>query len=580
MRSKTPNFDKSLEEYYKTLVLDERGGQWRTCRFSGEKFYVRPEDVGFYKKIGVPLPSLSPKERIRKKLSFHNSYNLFRVASAFSGKSIVSQYPSNAPYPIFEHQVWFGGEWDALEYGAPYDGSRGFFDQFKELQNKVPRPSLDVDNTNVESEYTNWSVRLKRCYLVFDAWQAEDSAYSISIDDSRECFDCFAAYNSESCADCLEGSNLFRCFFSEYSKDCLDSSFLFDCRDCNHCFMCSNLRHKSYYFLNQPLTKEEYNEKIGKMNVGNFDVLTALLKQFGEMKARAVYKENHNDKSVNSSGDYLRNCNNCHSGFYNIDAENDSYTIGGLKVRDSYDSFGGADSELIYDSHGGINCYGLKFSFNIRQSRNLEYCDLLTNCRDCFGCIGLRNKSFCILNKQFTESDYWKEMDNIKADMMKKGEYGEFFPPFVNPVPYNISVATSYKGYDDAEIAKRYGYRIEEILEPVQEAGGEVLNSSELPKDIGDVEDDILDKVIFDDKNKKHFRYIKKELDFYRRFNLPLPREHPSVRMEAMRKKFGTVALEFYDRPCMKCGKTMQSVYALERPETVYCESCYNSEVV
>lgn len=47
--SKTPNFDKALNDYFSKLELDDkggsppRGGQWRTCRFSGEKFYVRPE---------------------------------------------------------------------------------------------------------------------------------------------------------------------------------------------------------------------------------------------------------------------------------------------------------------------------------------------------------------------------------------------------------------------------------------------------------------------------------------------------------------------------------------------------------
>src|SRR3989344_5866418 len=96
--SKTPKFDQALEKYFSDLKLDERGGQWRICRFSGEKFYVRPEDIGFYKKIKVPLPTLSPKERIRRKLAFLNSYNLFKVNSAFSGKSLISQYPPTTPY--------------------------------------------------------------------------------------------------------------------------------------------------------------------------------------------------------------------------------------------------------------------------------------------------------------------------------------------------------------------------------------------------------------------------------------------------------------------------------------------------
>ena len=65
MPTKTPQFDKALGEYFAKLELDEKGGQWRICRFSGEKFYVRPEDIEFYKKMRVPFPTLSPLERRR-----------------------------------------------------------------------------------------------------------------------------------------------------------------------------------------------------------------------------------------------------------------------------------------------------------------------------------------------------------------------------------------------------------------------------------------------------------------------------------------------------------------------------------
>lgn len=578
--SKTPNFDKVLEEYYKTLILDERGGQWRVCRFSDEKFYVRPEDIEFYRKIRVPLPTLSPKERIRKKISFHNSYNLFKVNSGFSGKSIVSQYPPNAPYPIYEHQIWFGGEWDAQDFGIEYDGFRNFFEQFKELQNKVPRPSLDVDNTNSESEYTNWSVGLKRCYLVFDSWRAEDSAYSIAIDESRNCFDSFDVMRSESCRDGFQDDKLFRCFYAEYCRDCMDSSFIYDCRDCSNCFLCSNLRHKSYCFRNEQLSKEEYLKKMEKVNLGDADVLKGLIDEFSELKTKSIHRENHNEKSADSTGDYIKNSKNCRNCFYSLDSENNAYSIGGVKIRDSYDSFGGINSELIYDSHGGINSSNLKFSFNIRESRNLEYCDLLTNCRNCFGCIGLGNKSFCILNKQFTEDEYWKKIDEIKSEMMDGGMYGEFFPVSVHPIPYNISVATSYGGYDDIETAGKFGYWIEEVGSADSALAGEFVDSRDLPKDIRNVGDEILDKIIFDSVSGKRFRYIRKELDFCRRFGLALPEVHPNVRLEKLRKKYGSIALEFYDRPCMKCGKNMQSVYAPDRKEIVYCESCYNAEVV
>ena len=161
--SKTPRFDEVLDKYFTDLTLDEKGGQWRTCRFSGQKFYIRPEDIEFYKEIKVSLPTLTPNERIRRKLAFWNSYNLFKGTSALSGDKLISQYPPNTPYKIYEHQVWFGEGWDPLEYGREYDNNEKFFEQYKALQLEVPRSNLYVDNTSVNSDYTNDSFHLKNC---------------------------------------------------------------------------------------------------------------------------------------------------------------------------------------------------------------------------------------------------------------------------------------------------------------------------------------------------------------------------------------------------------------------------------
>src|SRR3989344_1241053 len=104
MISKTPKFDKALDEYFAGLKLNEKGGQWRVCRFSGEKFYVRPEDVEFYKRMRVPLPTLSPHERRRRRGAAINGYTLFKKASAFSGKKIVSIYPPSSPFKILDRK--------------------------------------------------------------------------------------------------------------------------------------------------------------------------------------------------------------------------------------------------------------------------------------------------------------------------------------------------------------------------------------------------------------------------------------------------------------------------------------------
>lgn len=579
--SKTPQFDKALDEYFSKLEIDANGGQWRTCRFSGEKFYVRPEDIAFYKCIRVPLPTLSPHERARRKLAYANIYNLFHTKSALSGKTIISTYPSSTSYKIYEHEIWNGGGWDPEEFAVEYDRDRGFFAQYHNFQRTVPRPNLFIRNS-VESNYTNYVSRVKNCYLVFDALESEDCGYCIYLDHSKNCYNSFGPVKSDICHDCVLSDNLYRAFFVEYSKDCIDSTFLYDCRDCQYCFASTNLRHKRYYFLNEQLTKEEYEKKIRDINLGDRRVVEEWKKKFSELKKKAIHKANRNERSVNCTGDHIKDSKDCHTCFFIISGENIAYSLGGNKNRDSYDLVGGNGSELSYETWG-LNAYNTKFSMNADFLRDSEYCDLCENCSDCFACIGLKNRSFCIFNKQYTEDEYWKLLDTIKVKMLADGEYGEFFLPELCPVPYNISLATSFQGYDDVENALQYGYRAEELSEGAQNIEGEVINNTDVPEDIKNTTDEILEKVIFDGKNNKKFRYTKKELGFHRQYNLALPIEHYSIRLARKRIEMGPIDFNIKTRRCSRCGEKTQVSFPENHPDApriVYCEKCYNEAVV
>ena len=83
--------------------------------------------------------------------------------------------------------------------------------------------------------------------------------------------------------------------------------------------------------------------------------------------------------------------------------------------------------------------------------------------------------------------------------------------------------------------------------------------------------------VIICEVSGKPFRLIKPELEFYRKHNIPLPRRHPDVR-HAERMKLRNPR-KLWDRKCAKCGIDIKTTYAPEKPETVYCEECYNKEI-
>ena len=104
-----------------------------------------------------------------------------------------------------------------------------------------------------------------------------------------------------------------------------------------------------------------------------------------------------------------------------------------------------------------------------------------------------------------------------------------------------------------------------------------IIPAETLPDAIDDITDDILNCAIECAVTQKPFRIIKQELEFYRESKLPVPRLHPDERHKKRIELRNPRKL--WDRTCDKCKKAIQTSYAPERPETVYCEECFRKEV-
>jgi hypothetical protein len=78
-----------------------------------------------------------------------------------------------------------------------------------------------------------------------------------------------------------------------------------------------------------------------------------------------------------------------------------------------------------------------------------------------------------------------------------------------------------------------------------------VIPASKLPINLTDVPDDILNWAIECEITGRPFRIIKQELEFYRKYGLPIPRRHPDQRhLDRMKLRNPR---KLYDRECMKC---------------------------
>src|SRR3989338_9181882 len=425
---KTPQFNKAIAAYYEKIVPDRDGGQWIECKFSGENFHARAQDVAFYRDMKVPLPTICPRERRRIRLASQNNYYLFKGYSAFSGELVASMFSPNTLFNVFEHRVWYSDLWSAMDFSRGHNPSRSFFDQFHELQIEVPHPNLIVDRSNINSDYTNVSRRLKNCYLVFDQDGGEGLYYHQCCENDESCFDCFGLRHSSVCYECSLGNRLERCFFCEMCAKCKGSYFLWDCVNSRHCFMSSGLRNKQYYFRNQFLGKREYERKMKDIYLGDFDRLEELRKEFSEMKKRAARRPLQIGASTNvACSDFVSRSENVYYSLLVTASSDIAYSDGVNRSHNCYDLLGGTEDERCYEMaqiRTGRNKQ-CKFSMHLDRCENVEYSSFCRDSSNCFGCIGLVGKEYCFLNIQYTRREYWKKIDEVKTKMISDGEYGE-----------------------------------------------------------------------------------------------------------------------------------------------------------
>jgi hypothetical protein len=169
-------------------------------------------------------------------------------------------------------------------------------------------------------------------------------------------------------------------------------------------------------------------------------------------------------------------------------------------------------------------------------------------------------------------------VQKIVEYMIQTGEWGEFFPPELTPFGYNESVASDYFPLSRDEALKQ-GFYWSDYESPPPKVSKVITQDQmkKLPDNIKDIPDDILHWALTCEVSNKPYRIIKQELQFYREYNLPIPRRHPDQRHKdrmALRNP-----RKLYQRTCNKCNLPIQTTYAPDRPEIVYCEGCYLKEV-
>jgi hypothetical protein len=284
-----------------------------------------------------------------------------------------------------------------------------------------------------------------------------------------------------------------------------------------------------------------------------------------------------------------------------------------LELKDNYDGIGEYKNDLScenVDNNIGQHQVG---AVTIYSSNDIFYSLNCHSSHDLFGCVGLRSKEYCILNKQYTKEEYQRLIPKIIEHMNttpyvdRKGRvyrYGEFFPIELSPFAYNETIAQEYFPLTKVQ-AEEQGYRWHE---PETKEYKITKDSQDLPVRIQDVDDTILNEIVgcahrgdCAHQCATAFRIIPEELSFYRKLNLPLPSLCPNCRhYERLAERN---PLKLWHRRCQcaggksengiytntvshlhhgvgHCPNEFETSYAPDRKEVVYCEQCYQAEVV
>ena len=527
----------------------------RTCAISRKEFEVSDKEIALLEKISpvigwerffIPLPTLCPGERQRRRMHFKNYLNLFKRPDDITGISLISIYPPDSPYTVYSQPYWWSDGWEPKKYAKDIDLAKSIFEQIYEVFLRVPVIALDNAYTELEnSEYINGNGKSKDCYLISNGNNNEKCLYCWSVFQSSNILN--ANYVIE-CENCSNSQHIWRCYDIHHSWDTSssrNSRYLFSCEWCEYVLGGVHLLNQKYQILNTPCTENEFQITLEKLKR---DI--SFRKDF-EKKVQNLIKNKLVDRpimtwSIDSSGDFCYDSKDALE-CYNIwNCESVAYITESFGVQDSMDINKWWENIILsYDNitigrnasnmYWNISCWW-DASYNF-YSYNSIWCSYI------FGCSGLRNQSYCIFNKQYTKEIWENEMKKIITKMKAEWTWWEFLDPQYSFFAYDESHAMEQMPLSRDEAHTRW-LRWSDRSEIPPEGITKIIPWELLPESVENIPDDILHWAIRCTKTGKLFQIQPLELDILRRYHIPIPRIHPVERIK-MRLKWDSRVFDF-----------------------------------
>lgn len=414
-----------------------------------------------------------------------------------------------------------------------YDADKTFFENLKNLFEVVPFASLVHFHQNENVDYSDCIFAAKNVYLSIVIWvNSENVFYSAFsyIHVSNVFHSLLVSKNSHNIYSSVFVGNSFKIFYSKFIQNSSDIWFSTNLIWCRECIFCDNLENVSYCIANKKLEKHEYEIQKNKIlaRTNDFEMF------YSKLPVKAT---NYNSKNISGNAVYFSE--NMENGFYNQyikDWRNVVFGNGDMWCHDFYDCF---DVWINSDNFYGVCSAGetgtnhLYMSYEIWVSSHIFYSYHLENCSYCIGCVGLRNKHFCILNKQYSREEWFEIADKIFASMESEGTLWKFFPPHMNPFYFNDTMAIMLDpSFSKQEVTQQWYLWRDEVLKVDVPSSANIVPISQLfqYEKIDNqwkvyIDEGIL-KVVIQDIEWNYYRIIPEERDFLNAHHLPIPRMH------------------------------------------------------
>ncbi len=395
------------------------------CQRSGKEFSLSSVEKKAYSRSDIPLPGLSPFEQLRNLLACVPSLEVFSLEEGMSFSTDDGMCSMKIP----SFRVSESGNWIPVLEASSGD-------------------TLMRESSSEPHEFMNQFVGLFKEYLSEQDTKPKERYpahyFCRSMVHSLDCFSCENLKNSFECVSCTNSENI---FFSRNSHFCSHSYFLDSCQNCTHCIFCFGLKDAEYQVFNSPVSKEEYERMLQEVALYSPVRLESARERFSNFLLAQPVPAVFELGSSEASGNYIYFSKNIDPGLLVFNSRDSSLLLGAFEaenlvagaftgpgVSDSiFSMLMGGDvkkSHMVYASGGVLNA--------------CEYCIACENCEYLFGCVGLKGKSYCILNRQYEEKEYFRLRNGILEYLKNGGGWGniDIFRTMI--LPYNLSLANIF----------------------------------------------------------------------------------------------------------------------------------------